>query len=168
MNARDLLQLNDQLIAFNALIKGDLAKEVAQAKAALEALGSAQDIAGAQTRLETDKNAFEAYKTSVQTILDETKIGIQNEQENVKKAFADLQTERENVSKAKADYVTAQDKFLNDTDVTNKTIADAYSALALATAKVTADQESLAKAVADVSAREAEVVRKLAAMKAIV
>ena len=50
MTAKDLLQMNDQMIAFNALIKGDLAKEVKQAKEALDALGDAQAIAGAQAK----------------------------------------------------------------------------------------------------------------------
>jgi signal transduction protein with GAF and PtsI domain len=167
MNVKDLLQMNDQMIAFNALIKGDLAKEVKQAKEALDALGSAQSIAAAQAKVDADLLEYNTYVEEKTTLFTEIKEALKQEQENVNKSFDDLREVKLAISKAKDELVTAQDKLLNDTDLTNKAISDAWKDLALATAKVKRDQDELKETFANIAKRETNVAEKLAAIKAL-
>lgn len=66
MNAREFIVLADQLAAFNAIMKGDLAKETAAAKDALAALDIANDIVAREVTLAerevTQKADFESLQ----------------------------------------------------------------------------------------------------------
>lgn len=79
MNAKEFLQLEkqvEQMIAFQTIMKGELAKEVKEAKDALAALGGAKKIAQEKKELEEAKVRFEQEKQDTATHFDNVAKGL--------------------------------------------------------------------------------------------
>lgn len=166
MNAKELLQISEQYLAFNTVMSGALKDEIKACQEATKALGGAKSIAAAKDNLEADKASYESYKASVQAVFDETRKELTTREEEVK-AQADALTASElELRGAAADLMVMQAQLDFDKETAAKFLADSQAALDKATAKVAKEQAQLDGAYAGITAREATVAAKLAAIQA--
>ena len=149
MNAKELIQLNDQFIAFNAVMTGSLQKEIDDAKAAIDALGGAQAIVAQTATLEQAKADFEAYKATVADVFTQ-------KNEEVDKATAAVAALQVSVEATQASVVEGQAQLESD----KKALAVAQEALSASIAAHNADVDqhtvAVEKAEEDLSARSAD------------
>ena len=109
MNAKDFLQMEkqvEQLVAFQTLMKGELAKETKEAKEALAALGGAKKVAQDKKDLEDAKAVFEKYKDSIEDSFDKKeqqlseRLSAINTQEQLVKAQKEAAVQKEAAASA--------------------------------------------------------------------
>ena len=167
MNAKDLLQINEQICAFNAIMKGELEKEIDQANTAIEALGGAQAIAKAKASMEADKASLDAYKASVDQAIQERK-------DELAKEKADLDAKELSVSNAEKALATETAAFLEQGRAFQIQMTEEQTKLNLAKKglqpaldDLANQQKNMQVARLDLEAREAALAAKLAALKAI-
>jgi chromosome segregation ATPase len=168
MNAKELVALNEQMLAFNSLMKGELAKEVADATAALEALGSAQTLQADRDSLGQAKANLEAEKASVEASFEAISHGLDSRTLAVQEAEAALAKDQSDLAQAKQELEAAQADFAGVQAQLQSDLAQVRSELATKLALCDQDRIELDKGFADIAARELVVSQKLAAMKAIV
>jgi hypothetical protein len=168
MNARELLKLNEQVIAVTVMMRGGLAKEVEDAKAALDALGTAEAILAAKAINEADTATFEAYKVRVEVAFDKANTALDAKETDYTDRVSALsvgeQALRINqgvLSAGQADLASKQVAYIAQAQVDQ-------AALVAARAEIDSEKTALDAAFAGVAARELAVSQKLAAMKAIV
>lgn len=168
MDAKDFLKMNEQMIAFNTLMKGDLAKEVQAAKDAIDQLGGAKAIKGLQDQLDKDKVEFEDYKMSIESFLETSKEALAVQTYEINQERIKLAADQTDVIQASHDLEQAKGEFEGIQAEAQAALAAARQELADKSSLVEADRIALDKGFADIAARELVVSQKLAAMKAIV
>lgn len=167
MKASDLIVLNDQIVAAAVLMKGTLASDIAEAKAALAALGSAKEILAVKAANEADLAAFVEYKASVEVsfaneeaVLAADNTDYVNRVSALSVAKQALQINQGVLAAGQADLANKQDAYIRQAQ------AD-QAALVAARAEISSEKTALDTAFADVAKRELALSQKLAAMKAL-
>lgn len=109
MNAKEFLQLEkqvEQMVAFQTLMKGELAKEIKEAKETLATLGGAKKVAQDKKDLEEAKVLFEKYKVSIEESFDKKeqqlseRLAAINTQEQLVKAQKEAAMQKEAAASA--------------------------------------------------------------------
>lgn len=109
MNAKEFLQLEkqvEQMVAFQSLMKGELAKEIKEAKETLATLGGAKKVAQDKKDLEEAKVLFEKYKVSIEESFDKKeqqlseRLAAINTQEQLVKAQKEAAMQKEAAASA--------------------------------------------------------------------
>ena len=90
MDAKQFLELNDRMIAFNTIMKGELVKEAQAAKEALDLLGGVKAAKEIQAQLEKEKAAVDAYKAQIEAKLDKAVEASEARSEALDKADLEL------------------------------------------------------------------------------
>lgn len=166
MNAKELLQINEQMMAFNTVMSGALKEEMTKAQATLDALGTAEEHATKQTKLDLEKAGFESYKASVQAIFDETKADIASDKEKIKKA-RELLEEKAKGAQAKQDDVATKQAQVAVSQVASQVALDqAWEKFNAESQALAQKQASVDGILASAAAREAMVQAKLDAISA--
>ena len=168
MDAKQFLALNEQMIAINMLMGGQLAKETADAKAALDALGGAKAINKIQAQLDKDKADFEAYKADAEAQIEKDKATIQAKQFALAEEQAKFASDADALVSEHASLATEKSAFEASKQEQNDAIIKATNDLAIARQMVDVQSNDLSAAQRAVDAREQVVADKLAAMKALV
>jgi len=168
MDAKQFLALNEQMIAINMLMGGQLAKETADAKAALDALGGAKAINKIQAQLDQDKTDFEAYKADAEAQIEKDKATIQAKQFALAEEQAKFASDADALVSEHASLATEKSAFEASKQEQNDAIIKATNDLAIARQMVDVQSNDLSAAQRAVDAREQVVADKLAAMKALV
>ena len=168
MNARELIALNEQIIAFNVIMKQSLKDEIDAATVAIAALGDAQGIQAAKDKLAADLASFGTMEAEAQAHYD-------NEQAKLDEATQVLVSAQTQLAQDQATLRVAQDVLAQgqaQLDVDKAASAQYFATeqvkLAEAQALCDSDRASLNDAFNGIAQRESAVAQKLAAMKAIV
>lgn len=166
MNAKDMLQFNEQLIAFDALMKGKFAKELAETQAALDELGTAEERANAQAKIVADSAALDSYIVDVNKSFDRIRTKLEKDhaklavdQQTVMDANTQVEQDRASVMAAKLTF----ESFMKEE---RQALALEKAALAPALAALVSEQAQLVKDQTAVAQREAAVQAKLDAISA--
>ena len=167
MQSREFLALADQLQAFQTIMSGSLAKETAEAKQALAALGSAKELTQLQSKMDQDKVEFEDYRMRIQAGLDDLKQDLLDQANEVSKQASDLATQEAELGTlvaASAEAVAAKEKAVAELEK-KASVAEAKQAKALA--EIAKASLVLQGREEQVATREAEVEKKLAIIKSL-
>jgi len=168
MQSREFLALADQLQAFQTIMSGALKQETAEAKQALSELGSAKELTQLQGKVDQDTVEFEDYRMRVQAGLDGLKQDLVEEAAEVAKQAADLAAQEAELGT----LVAASKEAVSAKETAVAELEKKASAAEARQVKVLAEVEKATVVLQDreeqVAAREAEVEKKLAIIKALV
>ena len=168
MNAKELVALSEQMMAFNSIMKGELDKEIKEAKTALDALGSAKTLKADRDSLDKDKAALEASKASYEAIVNETEDGFDAQADHLDKVASQLAADKEILTEERlafTAYLTEQEAILK---AAKKEVESTRKSLLVSMEEVASQRASLESTFADIAKREQAVADKLAALKALV
>ena len=168
MDAKQFLALNESMIAIQVLMSGDLKKETADAKAALDLLGGAKAAASVQAQLDQDKADFENYKSISEDTIAADKTALASAQDQLAQDKQAHQSDLDSLASDRSSLAAEKAQFEADKLAHQQDISTAQNALADAQSKVTQQSNDLSAAQRAVDVREQAVADKLAAMKAIV
>lgn len=164
MNAKELLQINEQMMAFNTVMSGELKAELKAAKEALASLGSAQEISGAMAKLASARMDFDSYKATVQAIFDSEKEEIAKDKDKIKKRTASLAEKEESIQTQVDAFGMVQTQMMESLAKEKEALDKSWADFHTANAKYAKDKVALVAAQEDITAREAKVQAKLNAI----
>jgi ACT domain-containing protein len=166
MNAKELLQVSEQYLAFNTVMSGVLQDEIKACQEAMDALGGAQAISEAKGSLDADKASYESYKASVQAVFDQTKEELTAREQILKDQTITLASVELSLRADQATLIVVQSQLDADKETAAKFLADGQAIIAATQAHLADEQTQLDAAFAGITSREATVAAKLAAIQA--
>lgn len=168
MNAKEFLELNKQMMAFNTIMKGELKAETDAAQAALDALGGAQEISNAKAALEKEKSMFEEYQTNVMNQIDFANTKLNSDSQALEVIKAKLDSDRIELRNAQEALAAQQDSLKVERSRFEIQSNAALAEISAQRQEIANQQSKLQSALQAVAEREKIVQDKLAQMKAIV
>ena len=167
MHPREFLALADQLAAFQAIMSGSLKKEIEEAKAATNVLGSAQSLAERKSSIEVEEAALKDRKDQVELELKSLKEEVLAKAKQVAERDAEtseklvkLASQEKATLKAISDLEKATTIFNKQKQESLEEVNKASTVLEKTRAEVQAYEES-------VKGREEEVQKKLDVIKSL-
>ena len=167
MNAQDLVELSDRMIAFDSLMKGNFKKEVAEAKAALDNLKLGKDLCLVRNQLQDAKEQFEKYKAKIDQ---EHKAQISNlvtRNEDISRREVVLQQEILGVKQSQQTLLNHRDEHELQKEAHVRHVLSADTTLNKRQEALDTMQAELNRDLADMAEREQALARKLEMLKAI-
>ena len=168
MDAKDFLKMNEQMIAFNTLMKGELAKETAAAKAAVDLLGGAKAIEASQAILGAEQQRLDVLEASIaaRTVTIEQLLKDRSAELDV--SDLELQVGKAALETAQLTFDVFKEEQIDKFNQLRSNLDQERESLKVALEQLESDRIALDKGFALIASKELAVSQKLAAMKAIV
>lgn len=170
MNAKEFLQLTNQielLMAFNSVMKGELAKETKQAKDALSELQEVTDLKKDKELLIQEKLKFSSYKEKTENFFEGYAKKLKEKEKLLSDKENSLHVRGVEMDAKESQFAATIAKTRQlKTDIEND-IIKAQANLISIKQEIEKERAKLQKEINDVAIREQIVADKLAAIKAI-
>lgn len=165
MNAKEFRDMYQQMLAFNALMKGELKAELEAAQTAIDDAGGVQEIETAKAKLAKDQSDFEAYKEVQNAALDEMYKEIQEGKLSIEAAQDKLKSDQKDLIDAKEAHAADKDAFSVEKSRHVISVKNDRAEIEKQNIELSQQQMNLNKALQSIKEREDAVNAKLAAIK---
>lgn len=168
MNAKDFIQMEkqvEQLVAFQTIMKGELAKEISEAKAALQTLQEGTDLVKSKQIFIKEQKEYQEYKIKTEQQLDAFETILQEKQKQLATLEETLKTKEVSLQAFQADLKAKEYALETAKYNFEQVIAQEKESLQRVKADLEVKLEKFQSRVDAVAAREASVEKKLAIIK---